>query len=84
MNKIIQFQNQFFFFKVFITGGGIIVGPVSNSGQLTGGDISFLFPDLRTGITGQKILNVNTLNCSEQIIRLIECLLYYLSLLGFV
>ena len=33
-------------------GGGYLVGNMDSAGQLTGSDITFLYPDLKTGITG--------------------------------
>ncbi|XP_023346047.1 histone-lysine N-methyltransferase SETD7 [Eurytemora carolleeae] len=35
------------------TGGGYLVGQLNKAGQLTGRDISFIYPDLDTGITGR-------------------------------
>ena len=37
---------------IICLGGGYQVGKLSSSGQLTGNQVSFLYPDLTTGLTG--------------------------------
>ena len=36
----------------FCVGGGYRLGQLDPAGQLTGSEVSYLYPDLRTGLTG--------------------------------
>ena len=50
-------------------GGGWLTGPVDLSGELTGDNIAFLYPDLTTGLLGQfyrgEAVNVSPASVSE-------------------
>jgi hypothetical protein len=39
----------------FCTGGGFLLGNLDQAGQLTGPEVTFLYPDLRTGLTGRTV-----------------------------
>jgi hypothetical protein len=41
----------------FCVGGGYRLGQLDQSGQLTGPEVSYLYPDLRTGLTGRSRLS---------------------------
>ena len=49
------------------TGGGYLVGQLNNAGQLTGRDISFIYPDLDTGITGRDIVIGDYINTNYKL-----------------
>ena len=39
-------------FKI-VPNGGLVIGVVDNKGNLTGKDIVFLYPDMKTALMGQ-------------------------------
>ena len=55
-----------------LLGGGYLVGQLNKAGQLTGMDISFIYPDLDTGITGRDTAVGGYINTMKTTFNLID------------